>query len=40
MNAGPKLQKYLNLKDTATIIRNMDIEHLNADLSLHGHKTR
>ena len=40
MNAGPELQKHLNLKDTTTTARSMEIEHLNADLSLHGHQTR
>ena len=40
MNAGPKSQKYLNLKDTATTTRSMDIENLNVDPSLHGHQTR
>ena len=29
-----------NLKDTATIVRNMDIEPLNAYPSPHGHQTR
>ena len=38
MNARPKLQKYLNLKDTATTTKSMDIEHLSVDLSLHEHK--
>ena len=40
MNVRPELQKYLNLKEIATTIRSMDIEHLNADPSLHGHQTR
>ena len=31
---------YQNLKDIATIIKSMDIEHLSADPSLHGHQTR
>ena len=37
MNARPEPKKYLNLKDTATTFRSMDIEHLSVDLSLHGH---
>ena len=40
MNAGPKLQNYPNLKDIATTVRSMEIEHLNVDPSLHGHQTR
>ena len=39
MNVGPKPQRYLNLKDIATILKSMDIENLNVDLSLHGHQT-
>ena len=40
MNVGPEPQRYPNLKDTTTTARSMDIEHLNADLRLHGHQTR
>ena len=40
MNARPEPQRYLNLKDTTTTSRSMDIEHLNVDRSLHGHQTR
>ena len=40
MNVGPKSQRHPNLKDTTTTIRSMDIEHLNADPSLHRHQTR
>ena len=40
MNVGLEPQMYLNLKDTATTIKSMDIEHLNVDLSLLGHQTR
>ena len=40
MNVGPKPQRDLNLKKITTSARSMDIEHLNADLSLHGHQTR
>ena len=36
MNVVPKPQRYLNLKDTTTTARSMDIEHLSA----HGHQTR
>ena len=39
MNARLEPQMYLNLKDTATTIRSMDIENLNVDLSQHGHQT-
>ena len=40
MNDGPKLQKHLNLNDIAITTKSMDIEHLSADLSLHGYQTR
>ena len=40
MNAGPKPQMYLNLKDTATTIRSMETKPLNADPSSYGHQTR
>ena len=40
MNARPKSQRHLNLKDIATTVKNMDIDHLNAYPSLHGDKTR
>ena len=40
INAGPEPQMYLNLKDTTTTIRIMDIEHLNVYLIPHGHQTR
>ena len=40
MNVEPEPQRYLNLKDIAITVRSMDIEHLNIDLSLHGHQTR
>ena len=40
MNARPERQMYLNLKDTTTTIKSMDIENLNADPSMHGHQKR
>ena len=40
MNVGPESKRYPNLKDIYTTIRSMDIEHLNANLGLHGHQTR
>ena len=40
MNVGPEPKIYLNLKDTSTTVRSMDIEHLNVDLNLYGHQTR
>ena len=40
MNVGPELQKCQNLKDIVTIVKNMDIENLIVDPSLHGHQTR
>ena len=40
MNVGLESQRYPNLKENSTTIRSMDIEHLNADPSLHGHQTR
>ena len=40
MNVGLESQRYQNLKDTITIVKSMDIEHLNADPRLHGHQTR
>ena len=40
MNARPESQAHLNLKDTTTTVRSMDIENLNVDPSLHGHQTR
>ena len=39
MNVGPESRRYPNLKDTTTTVRSMDIEHLNANPSLHGHQT-
>ena len=40
MNARLESQRHQNLKDTIINFRIMDIEHLNADPSLHGHQTR
>ena len=40
MNVGLGPQRYQNLKDIATTAKSMDIENLNADISLHGHQTR
>ena len=39
MNAEPEPCMHQDLKDTTTIVRNMDIEPLNADLNLCGHQT-
>ena len=39
-NVGAKSKGHQDLKDTVTTIKSMDIEHLNADPRLHGHKTR
>ena len=39
-NVGAKSKGHQNLKDTIITIKSMDIEHLNADPSLHGHQTR
>ena len=33
INIGLEAQRYLNLKDTTTTTRSMDIEHLSVDLS-------
>ena len=40
MNARPESQRHQNLKDIATTVKSMDIDHLNVDPSLHGHQTR
>ena len=40
MNVGPEPQVYLNLKDTATTIKSMDIGPLSANPSPHAHQTR
>ena len=40
MNVRPESQRHQNLKDTVTTVKSIDIEHLNADPSLHGHQTK
>ena len=40
MNTWPRLQAYTDLKAIATIVRSMDINHMNADLMPSGHQTR
>ena len=37
MNVGLKPLGHQDLKVTATIVRSIDIEHLNVDPSLYGH---
>ena len=39
MNVGLEPQMYLNLKETATIIKSIDIKNLNVDPSPQGHQT-
>ena len=39
MNVRQEPCMHQDLKVTATIVRSMDIEHLNVDPSLHGHQT-
>ena len=40
MNARPRLEAHKDLKDIATIVRSMDIKHMNVDLMPSGHQTR
>ena len=39
MNVEPEAYMHHDLKVTATIVRNMDIEALNADPNPYGHQT-
>ena len=39
MNARPRLQEHRDLKDSATIVKSMDIKHMNVDQIQIGHQT-